>query len=151
MDGEVRASWSPNWTQTNAVFESQLDWDPSFTSYKNKMFFIWDGNYRFLSWKNYIDRVHTEDYEHYVLMDSIIWGPQPEDIPSLLIVIHDIDKWCSYLLVFFQLFLVYIYIFKLYHFKFNQFNIFSGQPRIFIFPPIWCTLCIGCKTLVSCL
>ena len=37
---KVCASWSPNWTKTNAVFESQLNPDPSFTSYKNKIFFI---------------------------------------------------------------------------------------------------------------
>jgi hypothetical protein len=48
VDDEVRASWSPNWTQAYVVFESDLDTDPSFTSYKNKMFFIWDGNHRYL-------------------------------------------------------------------------------------------------------
>jgi hypothetical protein len=72
VDDEVRAFWSPNWAQANAVFESQLDTDPSFTSYKNKMFFIWDGNHRFFAWKSYIDRVHTEDYERHVFVDSII-------------------------------------------------------------------------------
>ena len=40
MDDEVRASWSPNWTQVNTVFEYQLDSDPAFTPYKNKMFII---------------------------------------------------------------------------------------------------------------
>jgi len=92
VNDEVRASWSPNWTQANAVFESQLDTDPSFTSYKNKMFFIWDGNHRFFAWKNYINRVHTEDYERHVFVDSIILAPQLDDIPSLLTAIHDINK-----------------------------------------------------------
>jgi hypothetical protein len=40
MDNEVCASWNPNWAETNAVYVSQLDIDPSFTSYKNKMLFI---------------------------------------------------------------------------------------------------------------
>ena len=40
VDDGVRASWSPNWTQTNVIFESHLDSNPSFTAYKNKMFFI---------------------------------------------------------------------------------------------------------------
>jgi hypothetical protein len=64
VDDEVRASWSPNWTQANAVFES----------------------------KSYIDRVHTEDYEHHVFVDSIILAPDPDDIPSLSTAMHDINK-----------------------------------------------------------
>ena len=40
VNDKVRASWSPHWTQINDVFESQLDSDPSFISYNNKMFFI---------------------------------------------------------------------------------------------------------------
>ena len=47
VDDEVCASWSPNWAQANVVFESQLDTDLSWMSYKNKMCFIWDGNYNF--------------------------------------------------------------------------------------------------------
>jgi hypothetical protein len=47
MENEVCASRSPNWAQANAVFEFQLDTDPSLISYNNKMFFIWDGNHRF--------------------------------------------------------------------------------------------------------
>ena len=39
VNDEVRASWSPNWTQTSHLFEFQLDSNPSFTSYKNKMIF----------------------------------------------------------------------------------------------------------------
>jgi hypothetical protein len=49
IDDEVRASWGPNWTQANVMFESQLDTNPSFISYKNKMFFIWNGNHRFFA------------------------------------------------------------------------------------------------------
>ena len=56
------------------------------------MLFIWDGNHRVLVWKNCIDRVHTEDYECHVFVDSIILEPQLYDIPSLLIAIHDINK-----------------------------------------------------------
>jgi hypothetical protein len=92
VDDKIRASWSPNWAQVNAVFESQLDTDPSFTSYKNKMFFIWDGNHNFFAWKSYIDRVHTEDYECHVFVDSIILASKPHDIPSLLTAMHDINK-----------------------------------------------------------
>ena len=74
------------------MFESQLDTDLSLTSYKNKMFFIWDGNHRFFAWRNYIDRVYTEDYERHVFVDSIILAPEPDDIPSLLTAMHDINK-----------------------------------------------------------
>jgi hypothetical protein len=92
VDDEVRASWSPNWAQANAFFESQLDTDLSLTSYKNKILFIWDGNHRFFAWKNYINRVYTEDYEYHDFVDSIILAPKPDDIPSLLTTMHDINK-----------------------------------------------------------
>ena len=74
------------------MFESQLDSNPSFTTYKNKIFFIYDGNHRFFTWKNYIDRVHTEDYEHHVFVDSIILAPEHDDILNLLTAMHDINK-----------------------------------------------------------
>ena len=92
MDDEVRAFWNPNWTQANAVFESQLNLDPSFISYKIYMLYIWNGNHIFFAWKNYIDRVHTKDYERHVFVDSIILALEHDDIPSLLIVVHDINK-----------------------------------------------------------
>jgi hypothetical protein len=38
IDDEVRASWCPNWTQVNVMFESQLDTNLAFISYKNKFF-----------------------------------------------------------------------------------------------------------------
>ena len=49
VDDEVCTSWSLNWTQANVVFEFQMDSDPTFTPYKNKMFFTWDGNHIFFS------------------------------------------------------------------------------------------------------
>jgi hypothetical protein len=92
VDDEVCASYRPNWAQENAVFETQLDTDPSFISYNNKMFFIWDGNHRFFAWKTYIDRLHTEDYERHIFVDAIILAPELDDISSLLTTIHDINK-----------------------------------------------------------
>ena len=59
VDDKVYASWSPNRTHTNDMFEFQLDSDPSFIPYNNKMFFIWDGNHKIFAWKNYIDCVHN--------------------------------------------------------------------------------------------
>jgi hypothetical protein len=92
VEGKVHASRSPNWARANAVFESQLDSDPSFTSYKNKLFLIWDGNHKFFAWKSYIDRVYTEDYERHVFVDSIILVSESDVIPNLLNVMHDINK-----------------------------------------------------------
>ena len=92
VDDEVRASWSPNWAQANAVFESQIDTNYSFTLYNNTMLFIWDGNYNFISWKNCIDRIHTENYERRVSVDVIILEPQLDNIPNLLTAMYDINK-----------------------------------------------------------
>jgi hypothetical protein len=39
-----------------------------------------------------IDRVPTEDYERHVFVDFIILAPEPDDIPNLLIAMHDINK-----------------------------------------------------------
>ena len=115
------------------------------------MFFMWDGMYVFFYWKIYIDRVHTEDFEFYVFVDPILLTPKYDDISSLLSAMHDINKFCSYLLVFFHLFMIYILYFRLYYLKFNQFDVFLGRLRILTFLPIWSTLCIRCKALTSCL
>ena len=40
-----------------------------------RCFSIWDGNHRFLTWRNYIDRVYTKDFERRVFVDSIILAP----------------------------------------------------------------------------
>ena len=92
VNDEVRASQSPNWTQANAVFENQLDSDPTFTPYKNKMFFIWDGNHSFFAQENYIDRVYTKYFERHIFVDSILLAPQHDDILSLSTAMHDINK-----------------------------------------------------------
>ena len=68
VDDEIRASQSPNWTQVNVMFESQLDSDPAFIPYKNKIFFILVGNHKVFAWRNYIDRVHTEYFERHVFV-----------------------------------------------------------------------------------
>ena len=46
----------------------------------------------FFYWKIYIDRVHTEDFEFYVFVDSILLTPKYDDISSLLTAMHDINK-----------------------------------------------------------
>ena len=92
VDDEVRTSWSTNQAQANAVFESQLDTDFSLTTYKNKIFFIWDDIHIFFAWRNYIDRVYTKDFERHVFVDSIILAPEPNDISSLLTAMYDINK-----------------------------------------------------------
>ena len=56
------------------------------------MFFIWDGNHKFFAWKNYIDRLYTDDYDLHVFVDSILLVSQPNDIPNLLTAMHDINK-----------------------------------------------------------
>ena len=76
--------------QANVVFEYQFDANFSFTSYKNKMFFIWDGNYK------YIDHVQTKKNDLHVFMDSIILAPRRDDILSLLIGLHNSNRsWSS--------------------------------------------------------
>jgi hypothetical protein len=66
-------------------------------------------------------------------VDSIILTPQPDDIPSLLTAMYNINKQCSYLLVSFQLFLIYILFFKLYHPKCNQCNVFPDRRGTHMF------------------
>ena len=79
-----------------------LNWIQTYHSRhtRTKCFFILDGNQRFFAWKNYIDRVYTKDFEHHVFVNSIILAPVPDDIPSLLTAMHDINNDCFYLLFF---------------------------------------------------
>jgi hypothetical protein len=76
--GEERAitdadlkSWDPLWIEAHNHFESQLRSNKHLQHLQGRMFFICDGNHRFKAWTGYIDRLHREDKEWHIAVDSI--------------------------------------------------------------------------------
>jgi hypothetical protein len=55
------------------------------------MYFICDGNLRFKAWTGYIDRLHREDKDWYIAVDSICLDTKGKT-GLLLNAMHDINK-----------------------------------------------------------
>jgi hypothetical protein len=55
------------------------------------MFFICDGNHRFKAWTGYIDRLHREDKDCHIAVDSICLDTKGKT-GLLLNAMHDINK-----------------------------------------------------------
>ena len=56
--------WSPWWIQENDAFENSLKSNLDFVGLSGSMFFIYDGNYRLLAWKEVIETLHVK-YQHW--------------------------------------------------------------------------------------
>lgn len=88
---EVKKSWDPLWAEANRVFESQLKANKHLQHLQGRMFFICDGNHRYMAWTGYIDRLHREDRDWHIAVDSICLETKGK-IGLLLNAMHDINK-----------------------------------------------------------
>ena len=60
---EIMASWSPLWREENEAFERFFEEKGDLDALKGRMFFVWEGNHRFLAWFHHINRCHEEEKE----------------------------------------------------------------------------------------
>ena len=88
---EVKKSWDPLWIQVNNHFESQLKANKHLQHLQGRMFFICDGNHRFKAWTGYIDRLHRDDKDWHISVDSICLDTKGKT-GLLLNAMHDINK-----------------------------------------------------------
>jgi hypothetical protein len=65
--------------------------NPRLKSLCGRMFFICDGNHRFMAWTGYIDRLHSNDPEWHFSVDSICLDTKGK-VALLLNAMHDINK-----------------------------------------------------------
>jgi hypothetical protein len=84
-------NWDPLWIEANNLFESQLRANKHLQHLQGRMFFICDGNHRFKAWMGYIDRLHREDKDWHIVVDSICLDTKGKT-RLLLNTMHDINK-----------------------------------------------------------
>ena len=85
------SSWGPHWTSVNDEFEAKLALHPHLKSLCGRMFFICDGNHRFMAWMGYIYRLHRNDRGWHYMVDSIYLDTKGK-VALLLNAMHDINK-----------------------------------------------------------
>jgi hypothetical protein len=88
---EEKAHWGPHWTAVNIEFEAKLASNPHLRFLCGRMFFICDGNHRFMAWTGYIERLHKDDREWHYSIDSICLDTKGKG-GLLLNAMHDINK-----------------------------------------------------------
>jgi hypothetical protein len=88
---EEKAHWGPHWTAVNIEFEAKLASNPHLRFLCGRMFFICDGNHRFMAWTGYIERLHKDDREWHYSVDSICLDTKGKG-GLLLNAMHDINK-----------------------------------------------------------
>ena len=88
---ELRQSWSEHWQRADIEFEEDLCRTLTGSKFKGKMFFVWDGNHRLQAWYAYINRLHPNDFDKHVRVDTIILDPK-DDIAQLMTAMHDVNK-----------------------------------------------------------
>jgi hypothetical protein len=77
--------------EANNHFDDQLRANKHLQHLQGKMFFICDGNHRFKAWTGYINRLHRDDRDWYIVVDSIVLDTKGK-IGLLLNTMHDINK-----------------------------------------------------------
>lgn len=88
---EVKRTWDPLWIEANDLFESKLKANKHLQHLQGRMFFICDGNHRFMAWTGYIDRLHRGDRSWHYAVDSICLDTKGKT-GLLLNAMHDINK-----------------------------------------------------------
>ena len=87
---EIMASWSPLWREENEAFKRFLEEKGDLDALKGRMFFVWEGNHRFLAWFRHINRCHEEEKEWHFWADCMV--VEPKDNPGTLMnAMHDLN------------------------------------------------------------
>jgi hypothetical protein len=84
-------TWGPLWHEENELFEARLKANPHLAHLQGSKFFICDGNHRFKAWTGYISRLHREDRDWHISVDSICLDTKGK-IGLVLNAMHDINK-----------------------------------------------------------
>ena len=75
-DLEVREDddiWSnPLWKASNEAFEEYLSSDPDLHQFRNKYFYVYEGNHRVTAWMGYIQKYQSSNPDWYISVDCIV-------------------------------------------------------------------------------
>jgi hypothetical protein len=84
-------NWDPLWIKANKHFDDQLRANKHLQHLQGRMFFICNGNRRFKASTGYIDRLHRDDRDWHIAVDSIVLDTK-DKTGLLLNAMHDINK-----------------------------------------------------------
>ena len=87
---EHRASWGPHWHSANEVFELELASNDVYAPLRGKMFYIWDGNHRYVAWWRKINSEHSHEARWHFFVICIVLDPRGR-IGPFLNAMHDVN------------------------------------------------------------
>jgi hypothetical protein len=88
---EDDAIWSnPLWKSANNEFEEYLSSDPDLHQFRNKYFYVYEGNHRVTAWMGYIHKYHSNNLDWYISVDCIVLDARGQ-CSMLLNAMNDIN------------------------------------------------------------
>src|ERR1700738_486479 len=85
------AIWSnPLWMAANDEFEEYLSSDTDLHQFRNKYFYVYEGNHRVTAWMGYIHKYHSNNPDWYISVDCIVLDARGE-CSRLLNAMNDIN------------------------------------------------------------
>ena len=88
---EDTMGWNEHWRNENSLFELRLGNSPHLKHLQGKMFFVCDENHRLKAWTGFISRMHYDDREWHISIDSICLDTRGKSV-LLLNAMHNINK-----------------------------------------------------------
>ena len=83
--------WNEHWRNENSLFELRLVCNPHLKHLQGRMFFVCDGNHMHKAWTGFISRIHSNDRDWHISVDSICLDIRGKT-SLLLNAMHDINK-----------------------------------------------------------
>lgn len=91
VDVDILSSWDTHWIAHNQTFELKLLNDHVLKTFSRKMFFVWDGNYRLLASRQFIEIFHCNDLEWQFEVDCIFVNTFKQ-LATLMTFMYDVKK-----------------------------------------------------------
>ena len=76
VSDDIKASWSPLWQEANVGFDANLQRDFDLAHFVDKVFYVWEGNYRLTAWWRHINKHHPLDKDWHISADYIVMDPR---------------------------------------------------------------------------
>lgn len=83
--------WDQHWKVANDEFEVFMKGDPYLSNFLRHMFHVWDGHHYFQAWMPYITRVHLDDANWHICINSILLDTT-RGLVELLIAMIKLNK-----------------------------------------------------------
>ena len=85
----MRKGWSKMWQKADREFESLLNASPYLKKFSNRMFYVWDGNHRLLTWYPFIASNQRNNPAFHVPVKAIVLRVEENNRKELLHAMTD--------------------------------------------------------------